>query len=80
MVNFYVMQIRDLKTMTIDDVPKLWKKHGSHGKPFLCLFYLVHGAVVEHPVQVSCNPHTCLWIHTPIPASSPFLKQPSSIV
>lgn len=26
MVNFYVIQIRDLKTMTIDDVPKLWKK------------------------------------------------------
>lgn len=25
MVNFYVIQIRDLKTMTIDDVPKLWK-------------------------------------------------------
>jgi len=25
MVNFYVVQIRDLKTMTIDDVPKLWK-------------------------------------------------------
>ena len=26
MVNFYVIQIRDLKTMTIDDVPKLWRK------------------------------------------------------
>ena len=25
MINFYVMQIRDLKTMTIDDVPKLWR-------------------------------------------------------
>ncbi len=25
MVNFYVIQIRDLKTMTIDDVPKLWR-------------------------------------------------------
>ncbi len=26
MINFYVIQIRDLKTMTIDDVPKLWRK------------------------------------------------------
>lgn len=26
MVNFYVIQIRDLKTMTIDDVQKLWRK------------------------------------------------------
>ena len=26
MVNFYVIQIRDLKTITIDDVPKLWRK------------------------------------------------------
>lgn len=26
MVNFYVIQIRDLKIMTIDDVPKLWRK------------------------------------------------------
>nr|DAY56760.1 MAG TPA: late-transcription coactivator [Caudoviricetes sp.] len=26
MVNFYVIQIRDLKTMTIEDVPKLWRK------------------------------------------------------
>ena len=26
MVNFYVIQIRDLKTMTIDDVPKLCKR------------------------------------------------------
>lgn len=25
MINFYVMQITDLKTMTIDDVPKLWR-------------------------------------------------------
>lgn len=25
MINFYVIQIRDLKTMTIDDVPKLWR-------------------------------------------------------
>ena len=25
MVNFYVIQIRDLKTMTIDDVQKLWR-------------------------------------------------------
>lgn len=24
MINFYVIQIRDLKTMTIDDVPSLW--------------------------------------------------------
>lgn len=24
--NFYVIQIRDLKTMTIEDVPKLWRK------------------------------------------------------
>ena len=29
MVNFYVIQIRDLKTMTIDDVPKLWRAKGS---------------------------------------------------
>ena len=26
MINFYVIQIRDLKTMTIEDVPKLWRK------------------------------------------------------
>lgn len=26
MVNFYVIQIRDLKTMTIDDVPLLWRE------------------------------------------------------
>lgn len=26
MINFYVMQIRDLKTMIIDDVPKLWRE------------------------------------------------------
>lgn len=26
MVNFYVIQIRDLKTMTIDDVPPLWRE------------------------------------------------------
>lgn len=26
MINFYVIQIRDLKTMTIDDVPKLWRE------------------------------------------------------
>ena len=26
MVNFYVIQIRDLKTMTIADVPILWRK------------------------------------------------------
>ncbi len=25
MINFYVIQVRDLKTMTIDDVPKLWR-------------------------------------------------------
>ena len=26
MINFYVIQIRDLKTMTIEDVTKLWRK------------------------------------------------------
>ena len=26
MVNFYIIQIRDLKTMTIDDVPAKWRK------------------------------------------------------
>ena len=26
MINFYVIQIRDLKTMTIDGVPKLWRE------------------------------------------------------
>ena len=26
MINFYVIQIRDLKTMTIDDVPAKWRK------------------------------------------------------
>ena len=26
MINFYVIKIRDLKTMTIEDVPKLWRK------------------------------------------------------
>ena len=26
MINFYVIQIRDLKTMTIEDVPKLRRK------------------------------------------------------
>lgn len=26
MINFYVIQIRDLKTMTIDDVPEKWKE------------------------------------------------------
>lgn len=26
MVNFYIIQIRDLKTMTIDDVPKFWRE------------------------------------------------------
>lgn len=26
MINFYVIQIRDLKTMTIDDVPAKWRE------------------------------------------------------
>ena len=26
MINFYVIQIRDLKTMTLDDVPAKWRK------------------------------------------------------
>lgn len=26
MINFYVIQIRDLKTMTIDDVPLKWRE------------------------------------------------------
>lgn len=26
MINFYVIQIKDLKTMTIDDVPRLWRE------------------------------------------------------